>query len=163
MAKKEEIIAGLQFVTQEAARMRDVLSEDEWSRAADMDGWKNKQILAHLAGVGGIVIPFAGNLANAAPGADGAAGVDIDALNAAMVAQRADKSVPELVDEIATNYTGVADWLRNQPDELLAKRVTIGGYKDVTLGDLLVRMVVLHGLGHIYSSYSAIFGPTSRA
>jgi hypothetical protein len=163
MATKDEIVGGLQFVIQEAARMRDALSEDEWSRASDMDGWKNRQILAHLAGVGGIVIPFAGNLANAAPGTDGAAGVDIDALNSAMVAQRAEKSVPELVDEIRANYNAVADWLRGQPDDLLAKRVTVGGYKDVPFGDLLMRMVVLHGLGHIYSAYSAIFGPTSRA
>jgi hypothetical protein len=163
MATKDELIAGMRFVVQEARRTGSALSADDWARASDMDGWKNNQILAHVAGTGGLVVPFVSGLANAPAGTDAAASFDIDALNAQMVAQRAGKSIADLVAEIDTAYSGVADWLRTAPDETLEKRATVGGYKDVPVSELMMRMVVLHGLAHIYSAYSAVMGPLSRA
>jgi hypothetical protein len=44
---------------------------------------------------------------------------------------------------------------------MMSKRVTAGGYKDIPLSDILNRMVILHGLAHIYSVYSGIFTRSS--
>jgi hypothetical protein len=92
---------------------------------------------------------------NSAPGADGQAGVDINALNAQLVGARAGKPVQELVDEIESAYKAVIEFVKSQPDDVLAQKRTFGGYVDVPSSDLLQRMVVLHGVAHIYSAYAA--------
>jgi len=157
MATKDEIASGLQMLIQEARRIAGAFSEDDWARAHDMDGWRNKETLAHIAAVGGMVQPMVAGLANAPEGANPGAGIDIDALNAATVGQRKDKSVQELTDEIATAYSGVIDFVRAAPQEQLDHIVSFRGYENVPISELLMRMVVLHGLAHIYSAYSAVF------
>ncbi len=78
-------------------------------------------------------------------------------MNAGIVAARAGKSPAELADEVATAYAAIIEFVRSSPDELLVQRGTAGGHKDVPLGDLMMRMVILHGLAHIYSVYSSVF------
>jgi hypothetical protein len=156
MATREEAIQGVQFLIQEGRRVAADLTEADWARAVDFDGWKNKEVLAHVAGVGAIVIPMVNGVAGAPAGVDAGAAVDIDALNAGIVAQRAGKSAAELADEVATSYSGVVEFLKTAPDDLLNKPVTFRGYKDVPVSDVIMRMVVLHGLGHIYAAYSAV-------
>jgi len=157
MATKDEIIRGLEVLITEANRIADSLTADQWSRAVDLDGWKNVEVLAHIAGVGGMVVPIVGALGSQAPGGDLVGNLDIDQINAGMVQARAGKSARELADEITKNYTGIIDFIRGAPGELLEKRANAGGYRDLPVGDILVRMVVLHGLGHIYSVYSSLF------
>jgi hypothetical protein len=156
MATREEAIQGIQFLIQEGKRVASDLTEQDWARAVDFDGWKNKEVLAHVAGVGAIVVPMVNGVAGAPAGTDSGAAVDIDALNAGIVAQRAGKSAQELADEMATNYAAVVEFLKAAPEDLLSKQVTFRGYKDVPVSDVIMRMVVLHGLGHIYAAYSAV-------
>jgi hypothetical protein len=156
MANKQEMIGGIEFLIQEGRRIGAALDDGAWAKAHDNDGWKNKEILAHVAGIGTIVVPFVQGMANAQPGADAGAGMDIDALNAGLVGARAGKSVQELVDEIATAYGGVIEFVRSQPDEFWQQKRTFAGFAGIPLGDLLMRMIVLHGLAHIYSAYSAV-------
>jgi hypothetical protein len=101
MATKDEIIHGVELLIQEGRRVANALTPDDWARAQDMDGWKNNEVLAHVASVGGLVAPMVQGMANAPEGTNAGATVDIDALNAAMVGQRTDKSVNELADENA--------------------------------------------------------------
>jgi hypothetical protein len=98
-----------------------------------------------------------GGIASAPEGTNAGATVDIDALNAAMVGQRKDKTVTELAGEMAESYGKVIEFVRDAPDDLLAKKASFRGYVDVPISDLLMRMVVLHGLAHIYGAYSAVF------
>ena len=77
-------------------------------------------------------------------------------MNAGIVASKVGKSAKELAAELETAYRGVIDFVKNAPEETLAKRATVRGYKDVPVSDLVNRMVVLHGLGHIYGVYSSI-------
>jgi MFS superfamily sulfate permease-like transporter len=156
MATKQEIISGIEFLIQESKRMTASLTPDQWAKVVDLDGWKNQEVLAHISSIGTVVVPMASGFANAAAGADALAGANIDAMNAAFVSARAGKTAAELTDEVATSYAGVIEWLRNAPDDLLAKRTTAMGYKDVPVSDLLMRMVVMHGIAHIYSVYSGI-------
>lgn len=156
MATKEELIGGLQFLVQEGQRMGAQLTEEQWARAVDFDGWKNKQVLAHVASIGTIVVPMMSAWQSAAPGTDVIEGFDIDALNAQLVGARAEKPIGEITGELAKSYGGVIDWLHALPDEALEQRVTVAGYRDTPAGDVMMRMVVLHGLSHIYSGYSAV-------
>jgi hypothetical protein len=155
MATKQELVAGLEFVISEGKRIGASLDEAGWSKVQDLDGWKNTQVLAHVASVGTIVVPFVTNVANSAPGSDPGAGVDIDSLNAQLVGARAGKSVADLVDEITSAYTGVIEFVQTQSDDFLAQKRTFRGYVDVPLSDVMYRMVVLHGIAHIYSAYAA--------
>ena len=154
MATKEELTTGIQVLMTEANRIGGRLSDVQWAAAGDEGGWTNKQILAHVAGVGGMVVPFVTSLASAAPGADAGAGFDIDALNAQIVGQRADKSVPQLVEEITTNYSGVVDWLRGAPQDTLDGKTSFLMYKDMTVSDLMMQIVVMHGISHLYHAAS---------
>jgi hypothetical protein len=155
MVTKDELLSGLQLLINEGKRLGASLDEAGWAKVQDHDGWKNTEVLAHVASVGAIVPMFAQNLLSAAPGTDGGASVDIDALNAQLVGARSGKSVQELVDEIESSYKGVMEFVRGQGDDVFARRATFRGYVDVSLADLMHRMVVLHGLSHIYSAYAA--------
>jgi hypothetical protein len=160
MATTAEITNGIDFMVREAERLVNTLREEEWASVQDIDGWKNTQVLAHIAGVGSIVLPFTQNLLAAEEGA-ASPPIDIDAMNAGLVGARAGKSVQELLDEIRSVYKGVADFARDKPDDFWTPRRNILGYRDVTLGDLLFRMVIMHGLGHIYSVYASIALPVT--
>lgn len=151
-----DLVRGLKFLIQEAQRLGENLGDEHWDKTESMDGWKNRQVLAHLAGIGTIVVPFAQGIIAAEPSANSGAGVDIDALNAGIVAARADKSVADLVAEVASAYNGVIDWITAQPEDLWEQRRTFSGYRDVSMGDIFMRLIVLHGLGHIYASYSTV-------
>lgn len=157
MATKDELTTGINFLVQEVRRLANDFTDDQWERVVDIDGWKNREVLAHIAGVGGLVVPMSAGFTNAQPGQDALANANIDQINAAIVAQRAGKTAAELAEEAAKAYAGVVEWLATVPQETLEKRVTAMGYKDVQLSDILMRMVVLHGFGHIYSVYASIF------
>ncbi len=156
MATKDDLNRGLTLLIQEGRRIGDVLTEEQWAKTVDHDGWKNKEVLAHVSAIGTIVVPMMSAWTNAPSGADVGQGLDIDALNEQLVAARRGKTIAELAEEIVTTYTGVIEFVNNAPDETLAKPVTILGYKDVPASDLMMRMVVLHGLSHVYSAYSAV-------
>ena len=156
MATKDELVSGVELLILEGQRLASDLSDAQWQQVVDLDGWKSLEVLAHIAGTGGLVVPMAGGLANAAPGSDALGGVDIDQLNAGIVASKAGKTAKELGAELEAAYRGVIEFIEKAPDETLSMRATAGGYKDVPVSDLLNRMVVLHGLAHIYSVYSSI-------
>ena len=156
MATKEELTKGLELLIQEGHRLANDLSDAQWEHVVDLDGWKSREVLAHIAGTGGLVVPMVGGLANTPAGADALATVDIDQLNAGIVASKAGKSAGELAAELETAYRGVIDFVKNAPEETLSKRATVRGYHEIPVSDLVMRMVVLHGLGHIYSVYSSL-------
>ncbi len=157
MATKDEIAKGFEVLIQETRRISRDLTEQQWECVVDMDGWHNKEVLAHIAGLGPIIVPLINGMANAAPGTDLIAGNDINAGNAGMVAAQAGKSVAQLAEAIATTYGAAAAFIADAPDETLSKRATVGGHKELPISDLLMRLVVLHGLGHVYSVYGSIF------
>ncbi len=154
-ATKQELIGGLEFLIQEGKRIGASLDDAAWAKVQDGDGWKNKEVLAHVAGIATIVAPFMENIAKAEQGVDTGAGVDINAINAGIVGARSDKTVPQLVDELETNYRGVIDFVKSKPDDFWAQKRTFAGYHQVPTSDLVMRLVVLHGLGHIETAYVA--------
>ena len=156
MATKEDIISGVELLIRESNRIANDLSEAQWNIVVDMDGWKGAEVLAHVAGIGGLVAPMVGGIANAPAGTDSFAAFDIDQINAGIVAARAGKSAKELAAELETSYRGVIEFVKNASDDLMAQRVTVAGYKDVPISDIAIRMIIMHGVAHIYSVYSAV-------
>lgn len=154
MATKTDLMGAIDVLIRETQRIGERFRDDEWAMAAEEAGWTNKQVLAHIAAVGGVVVPMIGGMASAPAGTDLGANMNIDALNAQLVAARAGKSVAELVDEVATSYRGVIEYLRTAPDELLERRATVGGYADMSISDIAMQMVALHGLAHLYHAAS---------
>ena len=154
MATKAELTNGINVLITEAKRIGARLTDDQWAAAGNEGGWTNKQILAHVAGVGSMVVPFVSSIADAPPAQDGGAGFDVDALNAQIVGQRAGRTVPQLIDELAANYTAVIEWLRTAPDDLLNRRASFAVYRDLTLSDLAMQVVVMHGIAHLYYAAS---------
>lgn len=157
MATKDELIKGLEVLIQEARRIAADLSEQQWEHVVDPDGWRNKEVLAHVAGIGAIVVPLVAALASAPAERDITTGNDLDAMNAGIVIARSGKSAAELAGEVARNYSAIIEYVRTAPDETLQKHATMGGHKDMPISDLLMRAIVLHGIGHIYSVYSSIY------
>lgn len=157
VASKDELIQGLELLIREGRRVAADLSPAQLETVVDVDGWKGKEMFAHVAGIGAMVAPMVTGIANAAPGTDAIGGIDIDQLNAGIVAQRAALGADALAEELEKNYRAVIEFLRNAPDDLLSRTATARGYKDIPVSDLVNRMVVLHGLAHIYSVYSSVF------
>ncbi len=79
MTTKQEVIDGLEFLIQEGKRLGDTMPADGWAKVQDSDGWKNTQVLAHIASISSIVAPFVTNMANADADANAGAGLDIPA------------------------------------------------------------------------------------
>jgi hypothetical protein len=161
VATREEIINGLSMVIQEGRRVANDLSDAQWDLVVDIDGWKAKEVLAHISGIGGMVVPMVSGIAGAPSGTDTFAAINIDQINAGIVAARAGKTTQELADELETTYRGVIEFVKAAPDDMLTKRVTVMGYKDLPISDVAIRMVVMHGLAHIYSVYSSIMNAGS--
>jgi hypothetical protein len=160
MATREELIAGIETLIQEGKRLAGDLTADELANAVDIDGWKGLEAFAHVAGVGTMVQPMVGGIASAPAGADAFGAIDIDQINAGIVGARAGKTAADLAAEIETNYRAVIEFIKTAPDETLNRTANVQGYKDVPISDLLNRMVVLHGLAHIYSVYASVFNST---
>jgi hypothetical protein len=155
MATKEELTNGLEMVIRESRRLATDLSPEQWQGVVDLDGWKNQEVLAHIAGVGSVVVPMSGGLLSGAP--INLTMDTVDQMNAGFVAQRAQKSPADLADEVETAYRGIIEFIKGAPDDALARNASVGGYRDIPASDILLRMTVLHGIGHIYSVYIGIF------
>jgi hypothetical protein len=156
MATKDEITAALGVLISEARRIAGRFSDAEWAMEGDEGGWTNKQVLAHVAGVGGMVVPFVSNVAGAAAGTNLGDNFNIDAINAQIVAQRTDRTPAELAAEVESSYGAVIEFVRSAPDELLRRDVDFSGFRNISVGDLLLQMVALHGIAHIYHAASRV-------
>jgi hypothetical protein len=159
MATKEELINGMELVIQEGHAIARRISGDDWNKVVDLDGWKNAQVLAHVSSIGQVLVPFATNMANAADGANLAEGLDINAMNAGLVAAREGKTPQELAQELETGYRAGIEWLKTASDDLLDKRVAFREMKDTSVSDVIATVVVLHGIAHFYSAYDALMNP----
>src|SRR4029079_12832916 len=78
MATKQEIIGGLETLIRESRRLSTDLTDAQWQRVVDLDGWKSSEVLAHRSGIGGMVVPLVSGLTSAPAGADAFAAIDID-------------------------------------------------------------------------------------
>jgi hypothetical protein len=154
MATKQEIIDGTEFMVREAKRIAGRFSDGDWAMPGDPGGWKAREVFCHVAGIGGVASGLFEAISKAPQGVNAGAGVDVAAMNAGLVQQRAEVDMKEVVKELEGSYKGFTDWVKNQPDDFFEQRRTVGGYTDFTLGELIMQMIVLHSIQHIYLSAS---------
>ncbi len=157
---KEDLTTGLRTVLREGARVMSGFGPDDWTRRAldaDEDGWNRKQVYCHVTALAEITPMFIGGLASAAEGADGAAGMDINAVNAQLVAGKAQLSEAELMQSFATNFEKLIDFVQGMPEEQLQGRRKFGELEG-PLSDLMDSILVLHSMAHIYGAGGSPLG-----
>ena len=153
MTTKAELIEGLRVVLREGTRVMSGFGPDDWKRPAvgDEDGWNRRQVYCHLTALAEITPGMAAGLANAAPGQDTAAGLDINALNAQMVAAKEKMAGPELMAAYKTGYEKLIDFVRAMPEEQLTRTAKFGELQG-QIADIMDGVLVLHSIAHIYGA-----------
>jgi hypothetical protein len=133
---------------------------EDWKKPAldaDVEGWTRKQVYCHITALAEITPAFIGNLANAAEGTDGASGLDINALNAQLVAGKEALSEPELQSAFKKGYENLITFVEGMTDEQLAGYRKFGQLEG-SLGDVMSGVLVLHSAAHIYNAGGSPLG-----
>ena len=157
---KADLVAGLNTALREGTRVMAGFSADDWKKPAldaDVDGWTRKQVYAHITALAEITPAFIGNLANAAEGTDGAAGLDINALNAQLVSAKEAMNEQELQGAFKTGYENLIKFVEGMDDTQLAGQRQFGELKG-PLGDVMSGVLVLHSVAHIYNAGGSPLG-----
>jgi hypothetical protein len=157
---KADLVHGLQTVLREGNRVMAGFGPDDWKKPAldaDEDGWNRKQVYCHITALAEITPGFVGGLANAAEGTDGAAGVDINALNAQLVSSKQSLSEPELQDAFKSSFENLINFVDGMPDEQFQSKRKFGQLEG-TVGDIMADVLVLHSAAHIYGAGGSPLG-----
>ena len=152
MTTREELIDGYRMIIREGQRVTSSFSADDWAKQVHgEDGWNRRQVYCHLAATAEITPGFLGNLAKAEEGADAGAGLDINALNAQLVAAKENLSPEELMKAFTAGWEALIEFTKSMTEEQLAMKRRFGEVEG-SVGDLLDSVIVLHGIAHIYSA-----------
>ena len=157
---KADLVAGLQTTLREGTRVMAGFGPDDWKKPAldaDAEGWTRKQVYAHITALAEITPGFIGGLAGAPEGTDGAAGLDINAVNAQLVAAKEAMSEQELQGAFKTGYENVIKFVEGMTDEQLAGHRKFGQLEGA-LGDVMSGVLVLHTVSHIYNAGGSPLG-----
>ncbi len=159
MTTRDDLTTGLRAVLREGVRVMSCFGPDDWKRKVLDEGgtWTRKQAYAHLTAVAEITPGFVGGLANAGPGTDAAAGFDIDAFNAQMVAAKEGLSEQQLMDAFKTGYEKLIDFVPTMPEEQLQRRAKFMQMEGPVI-DIMDSVLVLHGMAHIYGAGGSPLG-----
>ncbi len=156
---REDLIEGLGVVRREGMRVMSGFGADDWKRKVLDEGgtWSRKQAYCHLTGLAEITPGFIGGLANATPGTDGAAGLDINALNAQLVSAKEQLSDQELMNAFESGFSKLIDFVKTMPEEQLTRTAKFGQLEG-QVGDIMNGVLVLHGVAHIYGAGGSPLG-----
>ena len=154
MPTNDEVVAAITAVDDRLAGLRGrILASGETPLAEGT--WRVRDALSHLAarsnGVARVVRraeqAWAGQ---AAPGPGQPGFTSIDDINAGQVAERSDKSVEQLLDEIATGHAAAIAAL-GELDAGFLDRMMPQGFRpgDAAVGDLILRGGPGHDQGHV--------------
>jgi hypothetical protein len=153
MTTRQDLIDGLQMVIRQGERLMSAFRPEDWKKQTHMeeDGWNRKQVYCHLTAVAEITPNFLPRLAVASEGEDAMGGVDINALNAQLVATKEGLSEPELIANFRTAHEKLIDFIKGVPEEQLQHAAQFGNVRG-TVGEIADSVLVLHALAHIYSA-----------
>jgi hypothetical protein len=160
MTRRQELIDGLQLVLREGLRVTSGFGPDDWKRPAldgDGEGWTRKEVYSHLTAVAEITPGLVGNLTNLQPGQDGAAGLDIDAINAQTVAAKASMNEQDLMQAYKAGFEKLIEFVKAMPDEQLEREAQFGELKG-QVADVMDGVLVLHGVAHVYGAGGSPLG-----
>ena len=160
MTTREDLIGGLKMIVREGQRITSTFSPEDWKKQVHDDeggGWNRKQVYCHVTTIGEIAPSMAPNLASVPAGGDAGAGVDINAMNAQLVAAKEGLSEAELMDAFTAAYEKLIEFIKEIPAEQLEAQTTFGAISG-SVADVIDSLIVLHGLAHIYSAGGSAAG-----
>ena len=158
MTTRDELVEGFRMIVREGLRVTSTFGPSDWQRQVHGEGgWDRKKIYCHLTAVAEITPGLVGNLANQSKGQDAAAGLDIDAFNAQLVAAKEQLSEQELMAAFRTAYEKLIEFIKTVPEEQLVRKVKFGAVEGPVI-DVVDSVLVLHGLAHIYSAGASATG-----
>lgn len=159
MTTRDELIDGLRTARREGLRVTSTFSPGDWKRQVhgEENGWNRKKIYCHLTAVAEITPGFAPNLVALPAGGDAAAGIDIDAFNAQLVAAKEQLGEKELMSAFTAAYENVIAFVQGMPEEQLRQQAKFGALEGPVV-DILDSVLVLHSMAHIYSTGGSAVG-----
>jgi hypothetical protein len=159
MTTREDLITGVQTVLREGLRVTSGFGPDDWQRKVLDEGgtWTRKQAYAHITALAEITPGFIGNLGSAPAGQDAAASIDINALNAQMVAAKETMSPDDLRAAFKTSYENLITFIGTVPEEQLNNRTKFG-LLEGPVSDIIASVLVLHPMAHIYGAGGSPLG-----
>ncbi|MEX2158883.1 MAG: maleylpyruvate isomerase N-terminal domain-containing protein [Dehalococcoidia bacterium] len=153
MSSKEELIEGFRSVIRQADRVTSGFGEDDWAKPVnDGEGWNRKQTFCHITATAEIAPGFLGSLAGATENDNPMDSIDINGLNAQMVAGKEALSPPDLIKNLTASYEKLIEFTQGMPQEQLDSKRNFGLLTGGTLSDVMDSVLVLHAIAHIYSA-----------
>lgn len=153
MSSKEELIEGYRTVIREAGRITSGFGEGDWAKPVnDGEGWNRKQTFCHITATAEIAPGFLGSLAGATENDNPMDSIDINGLNAQMVAGKEALSPPDLIKNLTASYEKLIEFTQGMPQDQLDSKRNFGLLTGGTLSDVMDSVLVLHAIAHIYSA-----------
>ena len=151
---RDDLLAALR---DDAARLPQVVAAigaDDLERGVYENGWSARQLLAHLAAIEWTyprLIEQARSPAEARPSGSGSGSgsFNMDAYNHRQVSNRADATIPELLEEFARNRQSTITAIADAEQELLSQPTRSAGGAQGTLLDVLTNVTVEHVRTHL--------------
>lgn len=155
MASREDILAAIQSADERAAVLRDrIIAAPE----ASLPGgdWRVREALSHLAARAN-PMPLIETL-RAQSAADGEQpALDVNAMNAEQIAERAGKTVAEILDELHANYGAALAALKALDEEALALPVKLATLpNEIAMSNLVLMSLDLHVKAHMDEIEAAV-------
>ena len=160
MTTREDLMDGLKMIMREGQRITSTFEAEDWKKQVHDDeggGWNRKQVYGHVTAIGEIAPSLAPNLVSVPEGGNAGAGIDINALNAQLVAAKEALSEGELMDAFAAAYENLIEFVKELPQEQLDAQTTFGAISG-SVAEVVDSLIVLHGLAHIYSAGGSAMG-----
>ncbi len=159
LTTRDELIDGFRMIIREGLRVTSTFTPEDWKRQVHDEGggWDRKEVYSHVAAVAEIAPNMADKLASVPEGGEGFAGVDIDAINAQLVAAKQSLSESELMEAFKVAHEELIEFVQAMPEEQLTASTKFGAVEG-PVADVIDSIVVLHALGHIYSAGGSVAG-----
>ena len=156
---RDDLLAALR---DDAARLPQVVAAigaDDLERGVYENGWSARQLLAHLAAIEWTyprLIEQARSPAEPGPTSSASGSFNMDAYNHRQVHNRADATIPELLEEFARNRQSTITAIAEAEQELLNQPTRSAGGAQGTLLDVLTNVTVEHVRTHLSDLESAV-------
>jgi hypothetical protein len=160
MTTREELIQGFEMMKREGLRITSKFSPDDWKIVVhddEGDGWNRKQVYSHVTAIAEISPSLAPNLAAVPEGGNAGEGVDLNAMNAQLVAAKNELSETELMATFETAHDNLIAFVKEMSQEQLDAQTAFMAVSG-TVADVVDSLVILHGLSHIYSAGGSAVG-----
>jgi hypothetical protein len=153
-ARRSDVIAAIEEARAELDRVVFSAGEEGWSKPA-YEGWTARELLSHVAascGAAGFLLGMARS-----PGATfSASDEDNDRFNAIQVAQRAGKTVAEVVDEARGHLNADIERVSAAPEELLSSHYRAPWGIEGALADVILDSLREHLMMHLRALAAAV-------